>query len=75
MKGFIKFVSIVAFGIFCFIGGVSHGNGKNHVAAYCVVFAVGILLNGYAVALEIETNELIEGNRKKTTTKSGRKSA
>lgn len=73
MKGFIKFMSIMAFGIFCFIGGVAHGDGKNFVTVYCVGAGVWILLNGYVAALEMETNELIEGNRKKTT-KSGRKS-
>ena len=62
MKGFIKFVSIMAFGIFCFIGGVVRGDGKNHVAAYCVVGGVWLLLNEYATALEMETNELIEKN-------------
>ena len=67
MKGFIKFVSIMAFGIFCFIGGVASGDGKNHVSAYCIGAGAWLLLNGYAAALEIETNELIEGNRKKTT--------
>ena len=72
MKGFIKFMSIVAFGIFCFIGGVARGDGKNHVAMYCVGGGVWILLNGYSVALEMESHDLIEGNRKKTTTKSGR---
>lgn len=75
MKGFIKFMSIVAFGVFCFIGGVASGNGKNHVAAGCVAVGFWLLLNGYATVLEIETTELIEGNRKKTTTRSGRKSA
>ena len=74
MKGFIKFMSVVAFGIFCFIGGVALGDGKNYVAVYCVCGGVWILLNGYAAALEMETHELIEGNRKKTTTSSRRKS-
>lgn len=73
MKGFIKFMSIVAFGIFCFIGGVALGDGKNYVAAYCVGAGVWILLNGYTAALEMETHELIEGNHKKTTTSSRRK--
>ena len=74
MKGFIKFVSIVMFGVFCFIGGVALGDGKNYVAAYCVGAGVWILLNGYTAALEMETHELIEGNRKKTK-KPGRKLA
>lgn len=73
MKGFIKFISILMFGFFCFAGGVARGDGKNQVAAYCVCGGVWILLNGYAATLEMETHELIEGNRKKTT-KSGRKS-
>ena len=67
MKGFIKFVSIVIFGIFCFIGGVAKGSGENHVALYCVIGGVMLLLNGYATVLETETSECIEGNRKKTT--------
>ena len=74
MKGLVKFMSIMAFGVFCFIGGVARGDGKNHVAAYCVGAGVWILLNGYAAALEMETHEIREGTRKKTTTKSGRKS-
>ena len=74
MKGFVKFMCIMAFGLFCFIGGVARGDGKNHVAAGCVAVGVWILLNGYAAVLEMETLELIEGNRKKTT-KSRRKSA
>ena len=74
MKGFVKFVSVVAFGIFCFIGGVAKGSGEGHVALYCVIAGVVVLLNGYATVLEPETHELIEGNRKKTTN-SRRKSA
>ena len=74
MKGFIKFMSVVAFGVFCFIGGVAKGSGEDHVAPYCVIVGVMALLNGYASVLEMGNNELIEGNRKKTTTNSRRKS-
>ena len=74
MKGFVKFVSIMAFGIFCFIGGVAKGSGEDHVGLYCILGGTMMLLNGFATVTEIETNELIEGNRKKTT-KSKRKSA
>ena len=79
MKGFIKFVSIMAFGIFCFIGGVARGDGNNHVAVYCILVGVMILLNGFSAVTEMETREIMESNRKKTqellkkTAKLGRK--
>lgn len=65
MKGFIKFVSIMAFGVFCFIGGVARGVGENNVATYCVVGGFWLLLNGYAAALEMETDEIVEKCRRK----------
>ena len=73
MKKFIKFVSIMAFGIFCFIGGVARGDGKNYVAAYCVVAGFWLLLNGYAAVLEMETNELLN-NMSSERTVHGKKS-
>lgn len=79
MKGFIKFMSVVAFGIFCFIGGVARGDGEKQVAAYCVIVGVVILLNGFSAVTEMETREIMESNRKKTeellkkTAKLGRK--
>ena len=66
MKGFIKFMSVVAFGIFCFIGGVARGDGKNHVAVYCVLAGVALLLHGFSTVTEMETHEIMESNRKKT---------
>lgn len=79
MKGFIKFVSIVMFGIFCFIGGVAKGSGHGDVALYCVLGATVLLLNGFSTVTEMETHEIMESNRKKTeelykkTKKMGRK--
>ena len=79
MKGVVKFMSIVAFGVFCFIGGVAKGQGKNIVALYCILGGTMMLLNGFATVTDIETNELMEKNRKKTdellkkTAKLGRK--
>lgn len=72
MKGFVKFMSIMAFGFFCFIGGAARGDGKNHVAAYCVGAGVYILLSGYTAALEIEMQDKInsrEGNYGKSKRK------
>ena len=66
MKGFIKFVSIVMFGFFCFAGGVARGDGENNVAFYCVLVGVVILLNGFSTVTEMETHEIMESNRKKT---------
>ena len=66
MKGFVKFVSIMAFGVLCFIGGVARGDGENHVAFYCVLVGVVLLLHGFSTVTEMETNEIIEKNRKKT---------
>lgn len=79
MKGFIKFVSIVMFGFFCFAGGVARGDGETHVATYCVIVGVVILLSGFSAVTEMETREIMESNRKKTeellkkTAKLGRK--
>ena len=66
MKGFIKFMSVVAFGIFCFIGGVAKGSGEDHVAPYCIIVGVVVLLNGFSAVTEMETHEIMESNRKKT---------
>ena len=66
MKGFIKFVSIVMFGFFCFAGGVARGEGENHVAFYCVLVGVVLLLHGFSTVTEMETHEIMESNRKKT---------
>lgn len=79
MKVFVKFASILTFGVFCFIGGLAMGQGKNSVALYCILGGTMLLLNGFATVTEIETNELMEKNRKKTdellkkTAKLGRK--
>ena len=79
MKGFIKFVSIVLFGVFCFIGGVAKGSGHGEAALYCVLGATMLLLNGFSSVTEMEIQEIMESNRKKTkellkkTSKSGRK--
>lgn len=79
MKGFIKFVSIMMFGVFCFIGGVAKGSGHGEVALYCVLGATVLLINGFSTVTEMETNEIMESNRKKTdellkkTTKLGKK--
>ena len=79
MKVFIKFASILTFGVFCFIGGIAMGRDKNSVALYCILGGTMLLLNGFATVTEIETNELMEKNRKKTdellkkTAKLGRK--
>jgi hypothetical protein len=66
MKGFIKFASILTFGVFCFIGGVDKGQGKGSAALYCILVGTMVLLNGFATVTEIETNELMENNRKRT---------
>jgi uncharacterized membrane protein len=66
MKGFIKFVSIVMFGFFCFVGGVAKESGNRDVAVYCVIVGVVLLLHGFSTVTEMETNEIIEKNRKKT---------
>ena len=60
MKGFIKFASILTFGVFCFIGGLAMGQGKNSVALYCILGGTMMLLNGFATVTEIETNEIME---------------
>lgn len=79
MKGFIKFVSIVMFGVFCFIGGVAKESGHKGAALYCVLGGVMLLLNGFTTVTEMETQEIMEKNRKKTdellkkTAKLGRK--
>lgn len=79
MKGFFKFVSIMAFGIFCFIGGIAMGQGKNGVALCCILGGTMVLLNGFTTVTEMETQEIIEKNQKKTdellkkTAKMGRK--
>ncbi len=59
MKGFIKFASILTFGIFCFIAGVAKGHGKNSIALYCILGGTMMLLNGFATVTEIETNEIL----------------
>ena len=64
MKGFIKFASILTFGVFCFIGGVAKGHGKNGVALYCILGGTMMLLNGFASVTEIETNDILGENRK-----------
>ena len=66
MKGFIKFASILTFGMFCFFAGVAKGHGKNNVALYCILGGTMMLLNGFATVTEIETNEIMEKNRKRT---------
>ena len=58
MKGFIKFTSILTFGVFCFIGGVVKGHGKNDVALYCILGGTMMLLNGFAAVTEIEMKEI-----------------
>lgn len=79
MKGFIKFASILTFGVFCFIGGVAKGSGHGEAALYCVLVATMLLLNGFSAVTEMEIHEIMEGNKKKTdelfkkTSKLGRK--
>ena len=79
MKGFIKFVSIVMFGVFCFIGGVAKASGHGEAALYCVLGAIMLLLNGFSTVTEMEIQDIMECNRKKTkellkkTSKLGRK--
>lgn len=64
MKTFFKAVSILLFGVLCFVGGVAHGFGKEGVAAWFVFGAICILLNGFAVVADIETNEILERHEK-----------
>lgn len=66
MKGFIKFASILTFGMFCFFAGFAKGHGKNGLALYCILGGTMMLLNGCVTVTEIETNELMEKNRKRT---------
>lgn len=79
MKGFIKFISILMFGFFCFVGGVAKESGHKEAALYCVFGGVMILLNGFSTVTEMEIDEIMESNRKKTeellkkTAKLGRK--
>ncbi len=79
MKGFIKFISILMFGFFCFVGGVAKESGHKEAALYCVLGGVILLLNGFTTVTEMETQEIMEKNRKKTdellkkTAKLGRK--
>ena len=66
MKGFIKFASILTFGVFCFFAGFAKGQGKNSVALYCILGGTMMLLNGFSTVTEIETNEILGENRRKT---------
>ena len=66
MRGFIKFISILAFGFFCFAGGVAKESGHKEVAIYCVLGGTMILLNGFSAVTEMDIQELSEKNRKKT---------
>jgi len=65
MKGFIKFISILLFGFFCFAGGVAKEDGNNDASMHCILGGTLILLIGFANAVEMDARELIEKNRKK----------
>ena len=71
MKGFIKFASILTFGVFCFFAGFAKGHGKNSVTFYCILGGTMMLLNGFSTVTEIETNEILEKNAAKGTTHIG----
>ncbi len=54
MKGFLKFVYIMAFGIFCFIEGDANGSVHGGVALYCVLGATMLLLNVFSTVTKTE---------------------
>lgn len=66
MRGFIKFISILVFGFFCFAGGVAKESGHKEVAIYCILGGTMILLNGFSAVTEMDIQELGEKNRKET---------
>lgn len=54
MNVLLKFVYIMAFGVFCFIEGVAHGSGHGGVALYCVLGATMLLLNVFSTVTKTE---------------------
>lgn len=66
MSSFIKFCSILSFGVFCFVGGVAEESGHGVTALYCVIGGTGLLLNGLIATVVMKANEIDRENHKKT---------